>query len=436
MSSSRAQSTIAFARHEFARYEAAVKSAAVAMTLVLPVFLFYGRAVADALASGVAVLFLLRCALARDWRWAAQAWVRIAAALWLLILVASLSAGPAHSAVEALVMARLLLFCAALEAWVLAQPRERRWLALVFTAAAAWLMLQCWQQYLLGQNVMGHPRWSDGALTGPFYRPRAGGAFLMVLFPGLIAIVLTQIMRPERGARLAGLALLVLSVLTMILIGQRMPSLLMLLGLGLTALIVRPFRTFALLALLAGLVALLALPMVSPPTYAKLVVRFAEQVSHFASSPYGQLYTRAAAMVAAHPWLGLGFDGFRSFCSDPAYRSRSLALGPDDGQGGTLGCDIHPHNYYLQVATAAGLPGLLLFVALIAVWLSRMVRALDPARDVPQATLAVACSVLFWPVASTTSLFTFDNAGWVFLLTGWALASSIQPREPTQAMTP
>ncbi len=426
MSSSQAPSRI-----RFANYEAILRSLAVACTLILPLFLFYGRAIADALVSIVALLFLLRSALAGDWRWTEQPWVRIAAALWLLILVASISTGPAYSALQAAIMLRLLLFCAAMQAWVLAEPRERRWLGAVFTAAAAWLALQCWQQYLFGQNVMGHPRWSDGALTGPFYRPRAGGAFLMVMFPGLIAIVLAQIKRPELRARLTGLGLLLFSVLTMILIGQRMPTLLMLLGLCVTALIVRQFRAFALLALLAGIVALLALPMISPPTYAKLVVKFTEQVSHFASSPYGQLYTRAAVMVAAHPWLGLGFDGFRTYCSDTAYFHGIAALGiPYSGDGGPLGCDVHPHNYYLQLATAAGLPGLLLFLALVATWLLRMARALEPSRDVQQVALFVACCVIFWPIASTTSLFALDNAGWVFLTTGWALASSVKPRDP------
>lgn len=404
--------------------EAALKGGAVAMTLLLPVFLFYGRAVADALLSGVALLFLARSLLAADWRWAWRPWVWLAAALWLLTLAASVRAGSTHSALEALVLARLLLFCAALEAWVLTGPRERRWLGWVVTVLAAWLALECWQQYLFGHNVMGDPRWSDGALTGPFHKPRAGGAFLMVLFPGPVAIVLALIGRNDPRLRLAGLALLLFSVLTMILIGQRMPTLLMLLGLAGTALIVRRFRRLALIALAVAALTLLALPAISPPTYAKLVVKFSQQMAHFASSPYGQLYTRATVITAAHPWLGLGFDGFRDACADPAYFHGLPTLGiPDRDNGGVLGCNIHPHNYYLQVATSAGVPGLLLFVAMVWLWLRRMVRAL-PSRDGQQAMLLVTAGIILWPAASTSSLFTLDTAGWVFLMTGWALAAS------------
>ena len=425
MSSDLAISDIRFPPREAAPLESALKGGAVAMTLLLPLFLFYGRAIADALLSGVALLFLARSLLAADWRWTRRPWVRVAAALWLLTLLASVRAGPAHSALEALVLVRLPLFCAALEAWVLTGARERRWLGWVVTALAAWLMLECWQQYLFGHNVLGDPRWPDGALTGPFYKPRAGGAFLMVLFPGLIAVVLTQIERRHAAARLAGLALLLAAALTMVLIGQRMPSLLMLLGLAATALIVRRFRRLALIAFAGVAVAVVALPVVSPPTYAKLVVKFTQQMAHFASSPYGQLYTRATVMAAAHPWLGLGFEGFRDACPDPAYFHALPALGiPDRDNGGALACNIHPHNYYLQVATSAGLPGLLLFVALVWLWLRQMARALAPSRDVQQAMLLVTTIIIFWPIASTSSLFTLDTAGWVFLMPGWGLAAS------------
>jgi O-antigen ligase len=72
----------------------------------------------------------------------------------------------------------------------------------------------------------------------------------------------------------------------------------------------------------------------------------------------------------------------------------------------------------------AGLPGLALFVALVVTWLRRMAAALRPGADGVQATLFVTCCVLFWPLASTSGLFTLDTAGWVFLITGWGLAAS------------
>jgi hypothetical protein len=78
-------------------------------------------------------------------------------------------------------------------------------------------------------------------------------------------------------------------------------------------------------------------------------------------------------MVQAHPWLGLGFDGFRDNCNDPRY-FRLLPWLPVTEIGAADGCTIHPHNYWLQIATSSGLPGLALFSALCGVWLARIGR--------------------------------------------------------------
>jgi O-antigen ligase len=119
-------------------------------------------------------------------------------------------------------------------------------------------------------------------------------------------------------------------------------------------------------------------------------------------------------MIAARPWLGFGFEGFQDFCGQTQFWHGWPALGiPDAENGGIKACNLHPHNYYLQLGTMAGLPGLALFVALVVTWLRRMAAALRPGADGVQATLA-----------STSGLFTLDTAGWVFLITGWGLAAS------------
>ncbi|HQT88297.1 MAG TPA: O-antigen ligase family protein [Acidiphilium sp.] len=409
-----------------------LRQAALGATLLLPAFFFYGRAVADGLLSITAILFLAHSAITRDWRWTQKPWVRLALLLWLLILISSITSGKTHSSLEALVLIRLFIFAAALESWVLTDAQSRSWLGVSVAIAAVWLLVQCWQQYLFGHNILGDARWPDGSLTGPFFKPRAGPQFLLVFFTGLMPVVVTLIQRPDWRSRLGGAALLIFLVLTMILIGQRMPNLLMLFGLCLSALLVKRFRVPFAIAVSIGIIALIALPVISPPTYAKLIIKFTSQMSHFPRSPYGQLYTRAAVMVAAHPWLGFGFDGFRDFCANPAYFHGFPALGlPNADNGGLRGCNIHPHNYYLQIGTSAGIPGLLIFFAMVGWWVTSMIRRVAPLRDPRQAMLTVACCVILWPIASTSSLFTLSTAGWVFMTIGWSLAACAQ--HPHQA---
>ncbi len=404
--------------HELAR------RAALAATLALPFFQFYGRAIADSLVCLIDIAFLTVSFRAHDVSWAKRPWVTAAGLIWLWQLASSALHGPLHSFGEALVMVRFFILVAALESWVLPGTRARQALWAVFVALAGWTVAQLWQQYLTGVNINGYPRWPDGSLTGPFYKPRAGEVFLLVALPGLLPLVLMGLRAGGRARLIGAILTLLVTVTTMILIGQRMPNLLLLLGLIFTALIERRFRLPLALALGVAVIALAALPLISPPTWNKLVLHFIAQMSHFAASPYGQLYTRAAVMIEAHPLTGFGFEGFKDYCGIPAYFHGFPALGLADAfNGGLKACNLHPHNYYLQLGTMAGLPGIVLFIVLVMLWLTTSFRALAGSGAVAT-MLCVALAVMFWPIASTSALFTPDTAGWVFLITGWALAAA------------
>lgn len=399
-------------------------SLALAAVLLLPLFLLYGRAIADILVSLTGLLFLLHSTLARDWAWLRRPWVMLAAAFWALQLGSTLVSGDTASVLQALGVIRLFIFVAALEAWVLPDARGRHWLWLVMLVLAVWTGVQCWEQYATGHNLMGYPRWGDGALTGPFYKPRAGGVFLMLSLLGALPCLVRALQRGDARSSVLGVAGFIVVLTTMILIGQRMPNLLLLLGFGLTALMIPRLRRPLLVVAVVGVAALLALPVISPPTYAKLVLKFAEQMSHFPNSPYGELYIRAAVMIAANPWIGLGFDGFRHFCTSPVYFHDLPAIGVTNTNIGADACNIHPHNYYMEIGTMAGLTGLALFVAMVVLWLRRIAAGLQPSADPMRAMLLVTVCVIFWPFASTSSLFTFDTAGWAILAAGWGLASA------------
>ncbi|ACI53101.1 O-antigen polymerase [Gluconacetobacter diazotrophicus PA1 5] len=407
-----------------AAFDSVARWIALAMMMVMPFFQLRGRAISDGIMSAIGLLFLVHCIRTRANDWWRRGWFAFALLFCGLAILSSALHGSSHAVAEACVLIRFFLFSAALERWVLRDAASRRWLGAVVTVAALWLVVECWQQYLLGYNIWGFPRWPDGALTGPFYKPRAGAALLMVVFPGLMPFALRRLQAASWRPKLAGIALIMFLVVTMLLIGQRMPTLLFGLGLVLTALFVPSTRWAVFAAGMAGVVGLFLLPILSPPAYAKLVVHFLAQIRDFPDSDYGHIYIRAAAMVRQHPWLGLGADGFRDFCPNPSF-ARDLSLfGYDFHVPVGAGCNIHPHNIYLEVATTAGLPGLACFVAMAAAWLWRMLRALSPVEAPQQAMLCVICCVILWPVASNSALFTVRTAGWFFLMVGWGLAAS------------
>ncbi len=292
---------------------------ACAATTLLPFALLHARALADIIVCGIGALFLLRCALLGEWGWTRLAWVRVAAALWLWLLLSTCIEGPPHAIAQAAVTLRLLLFVAACQGWALRDARARRLLALSTAAAALWIAVECWQQLLLGANLFGARRWMDGALTGPFFKPHAGASYLAVLFPAVLPPALRLLRRRDAAGRLGALLLLAAAAATMVLIGQRMPTLLMVLGLVFAALLLPSLRLPVLAALLLGAAVVAATPVVSPPTYQKLVLHFLAQMQHFWVSTYGQIYLRALAMLHASPVFGVGVDGFRDDCLDPQF---------------------------------------------------------------------------------------------------------------------
>lgn len=402
---------------------------ALGATLLLPVALLYTRATGDALLSLVAILFLARACVLRDWSWLHTAHARLALCFWLWLVVCTFAMATHRAAGEALVACRLLLFAAALENWVLLRQAQRRQLWLVILAVAAWIVVETWEQYALGTNIFGYQRWGSGVLTGPFSEPRAGGTLQVVYLPAFLPLAMYLLGRQGLLSRIAGALLILVTMLTEALIGQRMPMLLLLLGLCLTGLVLRRFRWPVAIALVVLAATIAVAPVISPVTYATLVIEFLHRMRDFWDTPYALLYQRAVVMVQAHPWLGLGFDGFRDNCADPRY-FKPVAWLPVTHFDSPEGCSIHPHNYWLQIATSAGLPGVVLFAALCVAWLVRIGRGMFAAVSPIQVALFVTLCTAMWPIASTTSLFTVPNAGWVFLTIGWGLAEQVHTASP------
>ncbi len=394
---------------------------ALALTLALPAFIMHGRGIAEVMIALIDLLFLVRCARTGAWSWLRTPWFRIAAAWWLWLVFCStpgIGIGGTGSLIQAVVMLRFLLFVAALEHSILATAKARLWLQRVLAASAIYIAAQSWLQFAIGRNLQGFPRYPDGELTGPFLQPRAAAPFSRLLFPALLPAIDHLLTRN----RLAAFALAIAGIGTVVLIGQRMPLLLTILGLVTTVLLLPSLRRIMLIALAAGAILLAATPIISPPTFYRLVEKFSAQMAHFPDSDYGLLAARAATITYDHPLFGQGFDGFRNACPDPHYhRGWSLAPAHPDG-GGTGICNIHPHNHYLEAATNAGLPGLVLFSAMVLAWLITLARNLGRNPDPLRVGLFVAVLIQEWPIASASGFSAVEIAGFLFLQLGLGLA--------------
>ncbi len=388
------------------------------LTLIAPLGILHAFAAAEVAIVLVGLLFLYRSARAGNWGWLRHGWVPLGLVWWAWMILCSIPfPGREHAAgaalVQALVVGRYLIFVAALEHEVLRDPRARRWLHGVLSAAAAYIAAQSLLQVLSGHNLSGYPRWGDGEITGPFQKPRAGGPYARLLPTALLPPLGRLLERPGIWPRVGAFALAVAGLGTAVLIGQRMPVLLSVFGLVVAALLLRRLRPVVIGALVAGGVLLAASAVVVPPTFYRLVTKFSTQMAHFPESPYGQLASRAIAIGSDHPLMGLGFDGFRRACNDPVY---------DNGKPD--GCNLHPHNHYLQAFTDSGVPGLILFSLLVLAWLRPLAAGLWTAPDPLRVGLFVSALVAQWPLASSENAFSLDLGGWFFIMLGLGLAEA------------
>jgi len=366
--------------------------------LVAPLLLLHGRGLAEAAFALIAALFLVRSGMVRDWTWLRRTWVRVALAWWVWLVCCSALGGGLG---QALAAGRFVLLVAALEHWVLRETWVRAWLLRLVRWSAFYIALQCAVQFAFGRNLFGWPRGADGELTGPYKNPRAATPLSRLLFPALLPIARTPV---------AGLLLFAGGVAVMVMIGQRMPLLLTFLGLFATALLMPGLRMPVLFAAILAGALLAVLPVVSPQASHRLMTEFSQQMLHFGGSHYGEIAARALAIGRAHPLFGAGFDGFRRLCDDPAYFG---------AEGGAGICVQHPHNFYLQALVESGVPGLLLFGALVLAWL---LAAFPGAGDRVRVGLFVGVLIQLWPIASSNDTFSMPVFGWFCLLLGLALA--------------
>jgi O-antigen ligase len=412
------------------RFLPALDRAALIAVLLTPLLLLHAHGFAEAAIAVTDACFLARSTIARDRTWLRASWLRVGLVWWGWLVLCSLPVpslglgeGGAGSLAQALAALRFLVFAAALEHEVLSQATARRWMFRVIAAAAAYIAFQTLIQFAFGSNVYGEPPGRDGELTGPFGKPRAGPPLSRILFPALIPPAAALLARTGIAAKLGAYALLLAGVCVMVLIGQRMPLLLTGLGLFVAALLLRQLRPLVVVTGLAGAALIAATVVVSPPTYHRLVLKFSDQMDHFATSQYGQLYARALEIGEQHPITGRGFDGFRSGCTLPRYFRASFDGSQPDGGGAGI-CAQHPHNFYVQALDEGGFPGLILFAALAVAWLVPLARGLWSDPQPLRVGLFASILIQLWPFASTSAFTSMPMGGWFFLLLGWGLAEA------------
>ncbi len=398
------------------------------LTCAIPALLVTGPALPDIALSLAALSFLVRSGLARDWSWLRTPWVLAALAVWAyLLLDTALAVHPQRAIERSLPWGRFVLFAAALQHWVLAEARWRRWLLIATGVVLAFVAADTFVQFFAGRDLFGIPSPSPYRLTGPMGEGevKVGVFVAKLMFPVLLAALAWSRGGPS-WYRLLAAAAVAVGVATVLVSGERTPLLLIALGIIAVWLLVPWLRRGMAVAAVAAALVVAVVPLLSPAVYERSIASTlrdaaatVETIGGGSGSFYGRIWRSSVNVAMADPLFGVGLKSFRSVCPDSAY----------DWPGRTAPrCSLHPHNFYLEWWAEAGTIGLVGFLVLVFLWGRHAVGTYRRWAEDPVAVGAVVAVIMqLWPLQATMSFFTSWNAILFWLMLGWALAASRGP---------
>lgn len=390
---------------------------AFALLLLLPWMFIFARAGIEICAAGIGLLFLWRSAVMRDWQWLRDPFVRVAfvAWLWLMLVVSPFALKPEHAFFLALPWIRYILLVAALRYWLLTSREAFVLLGKVLAVMLAFCVIDSLWQYMTGLSLTHHVIWESGRLTGPFVSPKIGMFVARFTLP-LAAICV--VVAPSVSRRMSVLFFVgvLFCVAVVLLSGERTATAMTLGSLGLAALViawrVKSQRVVALGLISVLVIATLAL-FYTQATVRNTLDRAVGHVEEFSHSPYGQVYAVAVQTGREHWLTGVGMGGLREVMPEPY-----AILGKDIVVDAHY---LHAHNPYLEWFAEAGVPGLLLFLAVVVCLLCEVVQLMRRTHGVAVVIPAFMLGAVlfhFFPVMSTQSYFS----NWTGIMVWYSLA--------------
>lgn len=395
------------------------------LTVLFPVSLLAGPAVAEVLSALVSALFLAHSARTQQWQWLRTPWVVLLFAMCGMFVISGLlSADPVTTAYRAFLFIRFPLFAAALAFWAVRDPQVQRRILGSFLLATALLAGDMLLEYVRGYDILGHRRGDLNGfvrLWGPFNKLHPGSTLVWIAYPAIFFLVYAAQTYVKAGLQRAGAFVLALCFTELVIAiihisGERAAFLSSLLGLVLAMMLAKGQRWFFVAVALVGVAVMVTAIQRNPDVVGMQVTRVQTDVRSFSDTPYGRLWGSAFAIWQDYPLLGTGTKQFRHVCPDVKYGSGGLA-------DPYVRCGLHPHNMYLEVLVETGMISFVLFVSAIGywAWLAWKNRA-RVMTDPLLCGLVIACMIRFWPVASMPSHFTPWFASPLWFVVGLTLA--------------
>lgn len=390
--------------------------------VLLPFLTFISKASGDIYLSLTAIFFIVYSIKHKNFEYLQWGWVKAIFVFWLFAMISAwFTPFPKEAFIQSLIYIRWPLAAMALVLYVF-NKLER--LLLFEKAAAVFLLLIVMDgvlQMVTGTDILGYEA-ADSIRMTAFFKKRVVGVYsLKLFFFAFVGLYLLLKKSLKNILLLSGL--LVGFNIFLLFTGERIVFLLGMLFLTLWSVTVicvfKPLRLYFYIGTAFVISGLVVLMLTSQQLLAKRVMPFIDALKDFSATTYGDIFNSAIELWQISPVLGVGTRMYNQVCiAKLGYPEDEALFEQVSGL-----CVRHPHNIYLELLAQNGIVGLLLFgIVIYAIF--RIIAAKELWQKDALLTMVIGSSVfvIFWPLASSMSMFANNYAGAVWLTIAWAIS--------------
>ena len=377
-----------------------------------------------------------------------------------------------HPVVKSFSLFRFLLFIIVINTLFLNKILDLRRILLFSLICTSFVSFDVIFQYLVGFDLFGLE--SRGLKNpGPFGDEEIAGAYLLK-FSFFSFFFFFDYVKNKKNKKLFSIFFIVFHLLAILVAGNRMPLVLVLFGCVAIILFIKNFRLIMLSSLMV-FVSLFFILVKYDSELKNSYLSFASEVNIIKlininklkieqktekvekiedeknqeiewsegilkknwegiilldNSGYNRIFRTSIAMWLEKPLFGFGLKSFRFKCWEILNKKAHLV---PESNVAKFSCANHPHNYYFELLSEAGIIGLVLILTLFFILIKNSFYFVKIYNQKLKANtfflLAIIISLLIeiWPLRSTGSFFTTANATYFWLVAG-VLISAIKQK--------
>ena len=278
-------------------------------------------------------------------------------------------------------------------------------------------------QYKFGQDIFGFETVWERKLSGPFGDELIAGGFIQRF--SLFSFFVLPLFFSEKSKQFSKYAIPVLFIIfftSIILSGNRMPLLLFILSTSLILLLTKQARRYFIPFIVIFTVIFSIIFNLNSEVRTNFK-NFHKQISKISMiilnkdlgeervPPYYKEFSSFYETWKLNKFIGGGIKTFRYYCH----------LRKNIDKNSDFICNMHPHNYYLEILTETGLVGLIISISIFSIILYiSFFKKYFIASPLQKNNIIVPFIFLFlteiFPLKSTGSFFTTGNTTYLFLI--------------------